>query len=78
MITLFAINVGSLISGSLVVETVFALPGIGRLLVQAIYTRDLIMVQGVVLFASVAFVAVNLAVDLLYALLDPRIGHERP
>lgn len=77
MITLFAINVGSLISGSLVVETVFALPGIGRLLVNAIYTRDFIMVQGVVLFASIMFVMVNLAADLLYAALDPRIRHER-
>ncbi|MEE8433224.1 MAG: ABC transporter permease [bacterium] len=77
VITLFAINVGSLISGSLVVETVFALPGIGRLLVNAIYTRDFIMVQGVVLFASIIFVMVNLAADLFYAALDPRIHHER-
>lgn len=77
VITLFAINVGSLISGSLVVETIFALPGIGRLLVNSIYTRDFIMVQGVVLFASIAFVMVNLAADLLYAALDPRIRHER-
>ncbi|MFQ5990269.1 MAG: ABC transporter permease [Candidatus Methylomirabilales bacterium] len=77
VITLFALNVASLISGSLVVETIFALPGIGRLLVNSIYQRDFIMVQGVVLFASIAFVLVNFSVDLLYAVLDPRIRHDR-
>ncbi len=76
VLTLFGLNVASLISGSLVVETIFALPGIGRLLVNSIYTRDFIMVQGVVLFASVAFVLVNLGVDLLYTVLDPRIRHD--
>jgi len=60
----------------LVVETIFALPGIGRLLVNSIYTRDFIMVQGVVLFASVAFVLINLGIDLLYTVLDPRIRHD--
>ena len=77
VITLFALTVASLISGSLVVETIFALPGIGRLLVNAIYTRDFIMVQGVVLFASLAFVVINFSVDLMYAYLDPRIRHDR-
>ena len=76
LLTLFGLNVASLISGSLVVETIFALPGIGRLLVNSIYTRDFIMVQGVVLFASVAFVLINLGVDLLYTVLDPRIRHD--
>ncbi len=61
----------------MVVETIFALPGIGRLLVTAIYTRDFIVVQGVVLFASMMFVMINLVVDLIYAALDPRILHER-
>ena len=76
MITLFAINMASLISGSLVVETIFALPGLGSLLVQSIYTRDYIMVQGVVLFGALAFVIINFAVDMVYAVLDPRIRHD--
>ena len=75
-VTLFGLQVASLISGSLVVETIFALPGIGRLLVDAIFSRDYIMVQGVVLFAAIGFVLVNFMVDALYAVLDPRIRHE--
>ena len=76
VITLFALNTANLISGSLVAETIFALPGLGRLLVNSVYQRDYIMVQGVVLFASVAFVLINFSVDLLYAVLDPRIRHD--
>jgi len=76
MVTLFGLNVASLISGALVVETIFALPGIGRLLVNAVYSRDFIMVQGIVLFAAFAFVAINFLVDATYAVLDPRIRHE--
>ena len=67
--------IGRLIGGTLIVESVFALPGIGRLLVGAIYTRDLIILQGVVLLVAVGFVVVNFIVDLLYAILDPRIRH---
>ncbi len=77
VITLFGLNVASLISGSLVVETIFALPGIGRLLVNAVYSRDFIMVQGIVLFAAFGFVAINFLVDATYAVLDPRIRHEQ-
>lgn len=75
-VTLFGLQVASLINGSLVVETIFALPGVGRLLVQSIFDRDYIMVQGVVLFAAMGFVLINFAVDALYAVLDPRIRHE--
>ena len=56
---------------------IFALPGIGRLLVGAIYARDFIILQGVVLFVAVGFVIVNFIVDMLYAVLDPRIRHGR-
>lgn len=76
-VTLFGLQVASLINGSLVVETIFALPGVGRLLVQSIFDRDYIMVQGVVLFAAMGFVLINFAVDALYAVLDPRIRHEQ-
>ena len=75
LVTITGINIGRLIGGALIVETVFALPGIGRLLIGAIFTRDLIILQGVVLLVGVGFVMVNFIVDLLYAILDPRIRH---
>jgi peptide/nickel transport system permease protein len=75
LITITGINIGRLIGGALIVETIFALPGIGRLLVGAIYTRDLIILQGVVLFVAGGFVVMNFVVDMLYAVLDPRIRH---
>jgi peptide/nickel transport system permease protein len=77
LVTVAGINIGRLIGGALIVETIFALPGIGRLLVGAIYARDFIILQGVVLFVAVGFVVVNFVVDLLYAVLDPRIRHGR-
>lgn len=73
LITLIGINVGALLGGVVIIETIFSLPGIGRLTVDAINNRDYILVQGTVLFITVAFVLVNFAVDLVYASLDPRI-----
>ena len=75
LVTITGINIGRLIGGTLIVETIFALPGIGRLLVGAIYTRDLIILQGAVLLVAAGFVIMNFIVDLLYAVLDPRIRH---
>jgi peptide/nickel transport system permease protein len=75
LVTITGINIGRLIGGALIVETIFALPGIGRLLVGAIYTRDLIILQGVVLLVAAGFVLMNFVVDMLYAVLDPRIRH---
>ncbi len=77
LVTVAGINIGRLIGGALIVETIFALPGIGRLLVGAIYARDFIILQGCVLFVAAGFVLVNFVVDLLYAVLDPRIRHGR-
>ena len=77
LVTVTGINIGRLIGGTLIIETIFALPGIGRLLVGAIYARDFIILQGVVLFVAVGFVMVNFIVDMLYAVLDPRIRHGR-
>ena len=77
LVTVAGINIGRLIGGALIVETIFALPGVGRLLVGAIYARDFIILQGVVLFVAVGFVVVNFIVDMLYAVLDPRIRHGR-
>ena len=77
LVTVTGINIGRLIGGALIVETIFALPGIGRLLVGSIFTRDLIILQGAVLFVAAGFVLMNFIVDLLYAVLDPRIRHGR-
>jgi peptide/nickel transport system permease protein len=75
LITVTGINIGRLIGGTVIVESIFALPGIGRLLLGAIYTRDLIILQGVVLFVALGYVLMNFIVDMLYAVLDPRIRH---
>src|SRR5581483_3776066 len=75
LVTITGINIGRLLGGTVIVESIFALPGIGRLLVGAIYTRDLIILQGVVLLVAAGFVIMNFIVDMLYAVLDPRIRH---
>jgi peptide/nickel transport system permease protein len=64
---------GSLLGGIAVIETVFTLPGLGRLLVEAIFARDYPVIQGVMLFIAVIYVVVNLIVDLLYPVFDPRV-----
>ena len=72
-ITVLGMQTASLIGGAVIIETVFALPGIGRLLVTAIFAQDYPVVQGAVLLISVAYVCINFLVDLCYALLDPRV-----
>lgn len=72
-LTLIGFVLGSLLAGIAVIETVFTIPGLGRLLVDAIYARDYPVVQGTILFVAFIYVAVNLAVDLVYPLLDPRV-----
>jgi peptide/nickel transport system permease protein len=73
IVTVLGLQVGTLFSGAVVTETVFAIPGIGRLLVDSILGRDYPVVQGVVLFITVTVIAANLLVDILYGLLDPRL-----
>jgi ABC-type dipeptide/oligopeptide/nickel transport system permease component len=73
VVTIVGLQVGAALAGAVVTEIVFSWPGVGQLLVNAISTRDFPVVQGVVLFAAVVFVAINLVVDLLYSFLDPRI-----
>ena len=75
LVTVTGINIGRLMGGAVIVESVFALPGIGRLLLGSIYTRDLIILQGVVLCVACGYVLINFIVDMLYAVLDPRIRH---
>ena len=75
VITLIGVMVGALLGGAIVTETIFAWPGIGRLVVQAISNRDFPVVQGVVLFFALIRLVMNLVTDVLYVWLDPRIGH---
>lgn len=75
VVTVLGLQFGGLMSGAVLTETVFGWPGVGLLLTDSIFNRDYPMVQGVVLFIAVVFVFVNLAVDLLYAAIDPRIRY---
>lgn len=76
VITVIGLQFGFLLSGAVVTESIFSLPGMGRLLVQAILSRDFPIVQGAVLMAALTFVLTNLLVDLCYGLADPRIRYE--
>lgn len=73
-ITVLGVLVGNLLAGAVVVETVFARAGIGRLTVQGVTAQDIPVVQGIVVFGALVFVTVNLLVDLVYPLIDPRIS----
>ncbi len=76
VVTVAGIQLGQLMAGSIILESVFALPGLGRLALGAITARDLPVVQGVTLFVASCIVAINFAVDLAYGFLDPRIRYE--
>jgi peptide/nickel transport system permease protein len=76
-ITLLGLQVGNLIGGSIIIESIFALPGVGRALIGAIYARDFLVIQGCVTFIALAYVVINFCVDLCYALLDPRVRSAR-
>jgi peptide/nickel transport system permease protein len=73
IVTITGLQFGGLLAGAVVTETVFAWPGIGRLAIQSIYNRDYPVVQCVVFLSAAMFVVVNLAIDMIYGLLDPRI-----
>jgi peptide/nickel transport system permease protein/oligopeptide transport system permease protein len=75
VITVVGIQFGTLLGGAIIVETVFAWPGIGRLLIDAVTARDFPLVQGIVLFVATGVVVVNLLADILYAYVDPRIEY---
>ena len=72
-ITVIGLQIGGLLEGAVITETVFAWPGIGRLAIQAVFERDYPLIQGIVLFAAVIYVIINLLVDLSYKFLDPRV-----
>ncbi|MEO9189159.1 MAG: ABC transporter permease, partial [Acetobacteraceae bacterium] len=76
IVTVIGIIVSLLMSGAVVTETLFSLPGIGQLLTQAVLNRDYPMVQGAMLIVTALMVGVNIAVDILYAFLDPRVRYD--
>jgi peptide/nickel transport system permease protein len=74
-VTVIGLQVGLLMGGALITETIFAWPGVGQIAYDSIYRRDYAMIQGVVLYGALLFVLVNLLVDILYAILDPRVRY---
>ena len=77
IVTAFGSQLGHLLAGSVVVETVFSWPGIGKFLIDSVYARDYPVIQGFVLLIALMFVVINLITDILYAYIDPRIRYER-
>jgi peptide/nickel transport system permease protein len=75
-ITILGLNIGWLIGGSVVIETVFSIPGIGSLIVSSIYARDYPVIQGVTLSFGILVILINLVTDLAYALFDPRVSYD--
>ncbi|RYE62500.1 MAG: ABC transporter permease, partial [Oxalobacteraceae bacterium] len=76
VVTVAALEIANLLAGAVIVETVFAWPGLGQLTVQAINARDFMLVQGVVLLGAITAIVLNLVADLLYSIIDPRIRIE--
>ena len=76
IVTIIGLQFGAVLTGTIITETIFAWPGIGRLLIQAISFRDYPLVQGCILFISITYVAMNLLTDLTYGFLDPRIRYD--
>lgn len=76
VITVIGLQMGTLLGGAIITETIFAWPGVGRLSLQAIQSRDYVLVQASVFVVATVFVLINLVVDILYAVLDPRIRYE--
>ena len=75
VVTVFGLQIGWLLGGAIIVEQVFALPGMGRLMLQAVTNRDMAVVQAAVFVTAITIMLINLLVDLSYSVLDPRIGH---
>jgi peptide/nickel transport system permease protein len=71
--TIVGINFGALLGGTVVIETLFSVPGLGFRLINAINSRDILVIQGITVFIATVYVVINTVVDLLYAVVDPRI-----
>jgi peptide/nickel transport system permease protein len=76
IVTMSGLQLGQLMGGAILTETVFAWPGLGRLMIRAIFARDYILLQGAVLVFALAFVLINLIVDISYSFLDPRVSYK--
>ncbi|MEK7702820.1 MAG: nickel ABC transporter permease [Nitrospirota bacterium] len=76
LVTVLGLQFGALLTGSIITETIFSWPGLGRLTIQAIFSRDYPLVQGCVLAIALTYLLVNLLVDILYAVIDPRVRYE--
>lgn len=73
VVTLVGLQLGGLISGAVVTERIFGLPGFGKLMLDSVFSRDYPVIEGVVLIVTLAYIVINLGVDVLYSVLDPRI-----
>ena len=78
LLTLVGLNLGVLIGGTVLIEQIFAIPGMGQELIQAVQAEDVIVVEAIVVVLSIAVVVASLVTDLLYSVLDPRIRYGRP
>ena len=76
VVTIIGLQLGAVLTGTIITETIFAWPGVGRLLIQAISFRDYPLVQGCILFIAMTYVTMNLLVDLVYGWIDPRIRYQ--
>ena len=76
ILTVTGIVAGGLLGGTVIIEQVFSIPGVGRLIIGAILARDFPVIQGGLLFLAVIYLAINLLVDVLYAVVDPRVRYE--
>ena len=77
VVTVIGLQFGALLAGAVITETIFSWPGIGRLMIQGIYTRDYPIVQGCILIIALSYVLINLITDILYSYIDPRIKYEK-
>ncbi len=77
LMTVFGVNTAALIGGALVIETIFTLPGLGTAIGTSIFQKDFLVVQGIVVVIAIGFILINFLVDLLYAVLDPRVRSVR-
>jgi peptide/nickel transport system permease protein len=78
LVTMLGLQSAAMLGGSVVIESIFAIPGLGRLAQEAVTGRDAPLLMGIIVFSAVMVIAINLLVDLVYAALDPRVGASEP
>jgi peptide/nickel transport system permease protein len=75
IVTVVGLSMASMMGGAVVTETIFGIPGLGKLLITSVFNRDYPVIQGVVLYISLVYVLVNLCIDIIYGIIDPRISY---